>query len=105
MPSPAITSAIKTDPNSPTHDYLQLAEILRQQIQRGEITSQLPSTTKIAKKTGHALITVRKAFAVLAREGLVQTVSGRGTFVTTERQRQQVPRRRRPVPSRAEEDA
>jgi DNA-binding GntR family transcriptional regulator len=103
MPSPAITSAIKTDPNSPTHDYLQLAEILRQQIQRGEITSQLPSAKKLEKKTGLANTTVRRAFAVLMREGLVQTVSGRGTFVTTERQRQQVPRRRRHVTSRAED--
>jgi DNA-binding GntR family transcriptional regulator len=48
----------------------------------GEIGSKLPSLTELTKETRLAVGTVRRAIAVLAREHLVQTVPGRGTFVT-----------------------
>jgi GntR family transcriptional regulator len=73
---------MKIDPQSPEHPYKQLAAQLRDQIQRGEIASQLPSLTGLTAQTGLAVGTVRRAIDVLVKEGLVQAVSGRGTFVT-----------------------
>jgi hypothetical protein len=48
----------------------------------GQITSQLPSITDLTAQTGLAVGTVRRAVDILVKEGLVQTVPGRGTFVT-----------------------
>jgi DNA-binding GntR family transcriptional regulator len=65
--------------------YLQLAARLREQIQTAEIVSRLPSLTELAGQTGLTVGTVRRAIDVLAREHLVQTVPGRGTFVISTR--------------------
>jgi GntR family transcriptional regulator len=77
-----VSSAIVViDEASPEHPYLQLAARLREQIQAGEIVSRLPSLTELTSQTGLAVGTVRRAIDVLARERLVRTVPGRGTFV------------------------
>jgi GntR family transcriptional regulator len=71
---------VKIDSNSPTYAYHWLAAILRQQIQRGKIASQLPSLTTLVEQAGVAVVTVRRAIDVLVQEQLVETVPGRGTF-------------------------
>ena len=73
---------MKIDPLSSEHPYKQLAAQLRAQIEGGAITSQLPSITDLTARTGLAVGTVRRAIDILVKEGLVQTVPGRGTFVT-----------------------
>jgi GntR family transcriptional regulator len=73
---------MEIDPHSPEHPYRQLAARLREQIQCGEITAQLPSITTLTAQTGLAVGTVRRAIDILVQERLVQTVPGRGTFVT-----------------------
>ena len=45
--------------------------------------SRLPSLTELTSQTGLAVGTVRRAIDILARERLVRTVPGRGTFVIT----------------------
>jgi DNA-binding GntR family transcriptional regulator len=70
------------DTRSPEHSHRQLADRLREQIQHGQITSRLPSITTLTAQTGLAVGTVRRAIDILAQEHLVQTVPGRGTFVT-----------------------
>jgi len=72
---------VNIDPQSPKHPYKQVAARLREQINRGEITAQLPSITDLTAQTGLAVGTVRRAIGILVKEGLVQTVPGRGTFV------------------------
>jgi DNA-binding GntR family transcriptional regulator len=69
------------DPQSPEHPYMQVAAQLKEQIERGNITRQLPSITDLTAQTGLAVGTVRRAIDILGKEGLVQTVPGRGTFV------------------------
>ena len=81
MPSPAKLAAVKIDPQSPEHPYQQLATQLRAQIKSSEITFQLPSITDLTTETGLAVGTVRRAIDILVKEGMVQTVPGRGTFV------------------------
>jgi DNA-binding GntR family transcriptional regulator len=82
MASPARLVAMQIDPQSPMHPYMQLAARLREQIERGQITSQLPSITELTGQTGLAVGTVRRAIDILVKEGLVRTVPGRGTFGT-----------------------
>jgi DNA-binding GntR family transcriptional regulator len=72
---------MRIDPGSPEHPYRQVAIQMREQIQRGEITRQLPSITELTAETGLAVGTVRRGIDILVKEGLVQTVPGRGTFV------------------------
>jgi len=63
--------------------YLQLANILREMIETGEIQPRraLPSIRTLVQEQGVADQTVKKAIDVLRNEGLVRTVPGRGVFV------------------------
>ena len=72
---------MRIDPASPEHPYRQVAAQLREQIESGRIASQLPSITDLTEETGLAVGTVRRAINILVKEGLVQTVPGRGTYV------------------------
>jgi GntR family transcriptional regulator len=68
---------------NPTPLYLQLAAILREQVQSGELPprSALPSESYLQQEQGVSRGTVRMAVGVLRDEGLVVTIAGRGTFV------------------------
>lgn len=70
------------DPLSPTPLYLQLAEILAEQIERGELApgGPVPSESTLQQEYEVSRGTVRHAIAVLRDRGLVVTVP-RGTFV------------------------
>jgi len=63
--------------------YLQLAAILRGQIDRGEIAPRrpLPSINRLSQEYGIARGSAEKAVQVLRDEGLVRTVIGRGVYV------------------------
>lgn len=62
--------------------YLQLAAILREGIERGDYPPgrRLPSENHLQQEYGLARGTVRKAARVLADEGLVEVVAGRGVY-------------------------
>jgi GntR family transcriptional regulator len=64
--------------------YQQIAAILRGQIERGEIAPgrPVPSETQLMQRYEVARLTARKAVRVLADEGLVEVVPGRGAYVT-----------------------
>jgi len=63
--------------------YLQLADELRDKILNGdyEPNEMLPSETDMIKLKNVSRMTVRNAVSLLADEGLVRKVQGRGTFV------------------------
>jgi GntR family transcriptional regulator len=63
--------------------YLQLAAILRDQIQSGGLGKDdpLPSESYLQQQHGVSRVTVRKAVSVLRDEGAVYTIQARGTFV------------------------
>ena len=90
---------IEIDPSSPVHPYQQLANQLRAMISSGEITNQLPSITKLTESTMLAVGTVRRGIDILVKEGLVETVPGRGTFVIDHRS--SAGRHERPQPGRS----
>ena len=61
--------------------YLQLAAILRGQIQAGEIVQRVPSVKTLTQQYGVAQGTAEKALSVLRDEGLIRSRIGRGHFV------------------------
>ncbi len=75
------------DHEAKTPVYLQLAEILRDGIKRGDWAPgrKLPSENELLREHGLARGTIRKAMRVLADEGLAEVVQGRGVFVAERR--------------------
>jgi DNA-binding GntR family transcriptional regulator len=71
------------DPGSEVAPYLQLAAILRAQIESGKLApgARLPSIIDLAERYGTARVTSHKALRVLVDEGLAVVSPGRGMFV------------------------
>ena len=67
--------------------YLQLAAILRGQIQGGKLARRVPSVKSLTQQYGVAQGTAERALAVLRDEGLVRSRIGRGHFVVPEGER------------------
>ena len=63
--------------------YEQIAEQMKAQILSGEIPAgeQLPSIRTLAKDLHISVITTKRAYEELEREGFVETMQGRGTYV------------------------
>jgi DNA-binding GntR family transcriptional regulator len=68
---------------NPTPYYLQLASLLRAEIESGKWgpSEPLPSESTLQQEHGVSRGTVRAAIKVLRDEGLVVTIGARGTFV------------------------
>jgi len=64
--------------------YRQLVDRIRANIKSGVMENglQLPTVRDLAAELGVALGTVKRAYDELGKEGLVQQVQGRGTFVS-----------------------
>ena len=75
-------SALVLDHDSPVPLWQQLAGILRDKIESGEITGRVPSILTVAQtyEVGHS--TAQRALAVLRDEGLITGSQGRGYYVT-----------------------
>lgn len=75
---------IEIDFHGKTPSYRQLADHLRAAIDAGEYGPReaIPSLKQLTQMTGLSQGTVQHAIRILEDEGLVYTVSGRGTFVT-----------------------
>ena len=69
---------------SPIPRYLQLADVLRGRITRGEWRQGdiLPSLETLMAQFDVSRVTVRQAVSLLAQEGALSPQRGRGTFVT-----------------------
>ncbi len=77
------------DHDGETPVYRQLAEILRAQIERGEIPAgrPLPSIKTLAQEHGIARGSVERAVKILKDDGLIRTSAGRGLFVVPKEER------------------
>jgi GntR family transcriptional regulator len=67
--------------DSPTPLYVQLANIIREQIRTGTLTGRVPSLRTLAQDYGVAQVTAVRAIGMLKAEGLIVTVRGKGTYV------------------------
>jgi GntR family transcriptional regulator len=72
---------VKTSHKGPA--YLQLASLIKRMIANGEYTpgSRIPAESILSRSYGVAVMTVRQAISLLAEQGLLKRVHGRGTFV------------------------
>jgi len=77
------TDAMELKHNSNTPLYIQLKEILREQIEEGTYASgaRLPSERELAQAYGVSRMTARQALLLLAQEGFTSSRVGKGTFV------------------------
>ena len=57
------------------------ATIIQGELKEGEI---LPSIRNLAKEVGVSVITTKRAYEELEKEGFVETVKGKGTFVAAQ---------------------
>lgn len=60
--------------------YLQLAGLLRAQIQDGKLTGRVPSARTLAEEYEVSHRTTESALAVLRDEGLIRSVRGKGHY-------------------------
>jgi DNA-binding GntR family transcriptional regulator len=77
--------AYEIDPHAPGEpSYRQLAARIRVRIEAGDFGPRepIPSLKYLVGESGLSMGTVKRAVNLLAAEGLVCTVPGRGTFVT-----------------------
>jgi GntR family transcriptional regulator len=74
---------VTIDPYSSEPRYLQLAAILREQVECGELApgDRLPSQATLMQRYGVARVTAGKTLQTLVEEGLAVTVPGMGTYV------------------------
>lgn len=74
------------DALDPTPLWEQLAAIIREQIQAGELLPRqlVPSEAALQSEYEVSRGTVRRAMAALGEQGWTVTVQGRGTFVAPE---------------------
>jgi GntR family transcriptional regulator len=74
---------------SPMPRYAQLADVLRQRIERNVWPpgTRLPTLEALMGEFDVARVTVRQAMELLARDGLVSPQRGRGTFVIAQPRR------------------
>jgi GntR family transcriptional regulator len=71
---------VDLDHDSATALYVQLAGVIRAQIDSGQIHGRVPSPRSLAQEYGVAIGTARKALELLRDEGLIRSASGRGHF-------------------------
>jgi len=78
-----IIADIAIDGQSPIPLYLQLRDGLKRQIESGraKVGERLPTVREISRACGLSFFTVTRAFADLAREGLIVTRRGSGAYV------------------------
>lgn len=70
---------------SPQPIYEQILTQIRTQILTGDLKEGdiLPSIRKLAQSLAISVITTKRAYDELEREGLIDTVGGKGTFVAS----------------------
>lgn len=73
----------RIDHRKPELLWRQVAEDIRSDIASGVMgpDARLPNEFELASQYGVSRVTIRKAIAELANEGLVVALHGRGTFV------------------------
>lgn len=66
--------------------YEQIASQIRNQIINGELVGdyQLPSIRALAKELQVSVITTKRAYEELEHDGFIQTVAGKGTYVSNQ---------------------
>ena len=80
----AYTLNILINSNSPVKLYEQIENSIKNEILNGNIKcgEMLPSIRMLAKELKVSIITTKRAYEELEKEGFIETVVGKGTFVS-----------------------
>jgi GntR family transcriptional regulator len=72
--------------SNPLPIYEQIMDQVKRQIMNGELAEgdPLPSIRKLAQELQISVITTKRAYEELEREGFLDTVGGKGTFVAAQ---------------------
>jgi GntR family transcriptional regulator len=72
--------------SNPLPIYEQIMQQVMRQIMSGELAEgdPLPSIRKLAQELQISVITTKRAYEELEREGFIDTVGGKGTFVAAQ---------------------
>ena len=72
--------------SSPDPIYEQIARQVKQQVIAGDLAEgiPLPSIRALARDLQVSVITTKRAYEELEREGFIDTVAGKGTFVAVQ---------------------
>ena len=76
---------INLSPQNPAPLYQQIVEQIKAKIIAGELKDHepLPSIRQLAKEVTTSVITTKRAYEELEREGFIYTRAGMGSFVST----------------------
>jgi DNA-binding GntR family transcriptional regulator len=85
LPSATYCDHVVIDHDSAIPLYVQVADLLRQQIKDGALAARLPSVKSLGQEHGVSHITAEKALAVLKDEGIIHSVIGKGYYVVERR--------------------
>ncbi|PFA24314.1 GntR family transcriptional regulator [Bacillus cereus] len=91
--------------SSPDPIYEQISKQLRQLILNGRLKGgdQLPSIRVLAKELQISVITTKRAYEELEKEGYIETVAGKGTYVSRKNNERLKEQRLRLLESKVEE--
>ncbi len=66
--------------------YVQITKQIKEQIIRGELApgEALPSIRSLARELQISVITTKRAYEELEKDGFIETVGGKGSFVSGE---------------------
>lgn len=78
---------LRVDKNSRIPIYIQISEGIRKVLVTRQVPagSQLPSSFELCQQFAVSRVTLRQAFDLLERDGLIETRRGKGTFVACPR--------------------
>lgn len=68
---------------SPIPLHVQLKETLRKEIEQGNYTDKIPSERELMDRFSVSRTTVREAVSALVRDGFLEKIHGKGTFITS----------------------
>ncbi|KOS26089.1 GntR family transcriptional regulator [Bacillus anthracis] len=85
--------------------YEQIRKQIKKLILKGDLKQgdQLPSMRKLAKELQISIITTKRAYEELEKEGYIETVAGKGTYVSRKNNELLKEQRLRLLESKAEE--
>ncbi|MBS4785990.1 MAG: GntR family transcriptional regulator [Clostridiales bacterium] len=77
---------ILINPSSPTPLYEQIVDQIKRQIINGSLPqgTPLPSIRALAAQVSVSIITTKRAYEELERDGYIQTLPGRGSIVSAQ---------------------
>jgi GntR family transcriptional regulator len=73
---------VELDASSPLPLHVQLKDLLRSEVLQGGFNDRIPSERELMDRFSVSRSTVRQAVSALVREGVLEKIHGKGTFIS-----------------------